>query len=269
MAYGSQCPLARTKVTMRPDQIAVQLYTLRELTAQDLPGTLRAVSAAGYRSVELAGLPPIQAEGLRDLLAAADLQPIASHEPLETLRAGLDGVLDRLAVLDCPRAIVPWLPEAERATTDDIRGLALELNQIAEACSTRGIRLGYHNHAFEFADLGGTTAWAVLLDELSPDVDLELDVYWATYGGRDAVELIRGLDDRLRLLHMKDISSMPNGGDVTPGDGVLPWADIVAAGTDRGVEWYVVEEDNPKDAIAEITRGRSYLEGLGIAEARR
>ena len=41
---------------MRPDQIAVQLYTLRELTAKDLPGTLRAVSAAGYRAVEVAGL---------------------------------------------------------------------------------------------------------------------------------------------------------------------------------------------------------------------
>jgi hypothetical protein len=41
----------------------------------------------------------------------------------------------------------------------------------------------------------------------------------------------------------------------------------VAAGTERQVAWYVVEEDNPGDAIAEITRGREYLEGLTQARA--
>jgi sugar phosphate isomerase/epimerase len=266
MAYGFP-ETQQERVAMRPDQIAVQLYTLRELAGQDLRGTLRAVSAAGYRSVELAGLPAIEAEALRDLLATEGLQPIASHESIESLRAGLDGVLDRLAVLGCPRAIVPWLPEAERASVDGVRRFARELNQIAESCSIRGIRLGYHNHAFEFAAVEGTTVWDVLLDELSADVELELDVYWATHGGRDAVELIRSLDDRLRLLHMKDMASLPSGGDVTPGDGMLPWADIVAAGTDRGVEWYIVEEDNPKDAIAEITRGLRYLQGHATADA--
>lgn len=266
MAYGSQ--EIQRKVAMRPDQIAVQLYTLRELAARDLPGTLRVVSTAGYRSVELAGLPPIETGALRDLLAAEGLKPAASHESLESLRAGLDSVLDRLVALDCPRAIVPWLPETERTTPDGVRRLARELNQIAGASLGRGIRLGYHNHAFEFAPLEGTTVWDVLLDELSADVDLELDVYWATYGARDAVELIRGLDDRLRLLHMKDMASSPNGGDMAPGDGILPWAEIVAAGTERDVEWFVVEEDNPKDAIAEITRGLAFLRTLATTDTR-
>jgi sugar phosphate isomerase/epimerase len=99
---------------MRPDQIAVQLYTLRELASMDLPGTLRAVAAAGYRSVELAGLPTVEPEALRDLLAQSDLRPMGSHEPLDRLRADLGGILDRLTVLGCPRAIVPWLPDASR-----------------------------------------------------------------------------------------------------------------------------------------------------------
>ena len=49
----------------------------------------------------------------------------------------------------------------------------------------RGIRLGYHNHAFEFAPLERTTVWAILLAELPAEVELELDVYWAAVGGRD------------------------------------------------------------------------------------
>lgn len=251
---------------MRPDQIAVQLYTLRAETARDLPGTLRQVSAAGYRAVELAGLPPIDPGELRDLLAADQLRPIASHESLDAIRTDLDGVLDRLTEVGCPLVIVPWLPDAERTDVAGVRRLTAELGEIARACAGRGIRLGYHNHAFEFEPLDGTTIWDVLLDALPSEVELEVDVYWATIGGRDPVEVIRGAGERVRLLHMKDMAPAPDRGDVTPGDGILPWPQIVAAGTQLDVEWYVVEQDNPKDAIAEIARGLTYLQGL--AESR-
>jgi sugar phosphate isomerase/epimerase len=253
---------------MRPDQIAVQLYTLRAETARDLPGTLHKVSAAGYRAVELAGLPPIEPEALRDLLATEQLSPIASHESLESLRGDLDAVLHRMTVAGCPLVIVPWLPDAERMTAAGVRRLATELGEIARACAGRGIRLGYHNHAFEFAPLDGTTVWDVLLDVLPLEIALEVDVYWAAIGGRDPVEVIRAAGERVRLLHMKDMAPGPDRGDVTPGDGTLPWREIVAAGTRLNVEWYVVEEDNPKDAIVEITRGLDYLGGLASTDAR-
>jgi sugar phosphate isomerase/epimerase len=252
---------------MRLDQIAVQLYTLRNLAAQDLPATLRAASAAGYRAVELAGVPPIEAEALRDLLAAHALQPIGSHESLERLRADLDGVLDRMTVLGCPRVIVPWLPEAERTSADGVRRLADELGRIAAVCAGRGIRLGYHNHAFEFEPLDGTTVWSVLIDTLPPDVDLELDVYWAAVAGRDPVDVIRAAGDRVRLLHMKDMAAGPDRKDAATGDGVLPWPEIVAAGTEQGVDWYIVEKDDPTDAIDQVTRGLEYLRGL-VTQAR-
>ena len=252
---------------MRPDQIAVQLYTLRAETARDLPGTLSKVSGAGYRAVELAGLPPIEPERLRDLLATEQLAPIASHESLETLRADLGAVLGRLTTVGCPRVIVPWLPEEERANPVEVRRLAGELSEIARVCAGRGIALGYHNHAFEFEALDGTSVWDVLLDSLTFDIELEIDVYWARIGGRDPVEVIRSAGKRVHLLHMKDVAAGPERGDVTPGDGTLPWPEIVAAGTTAGVEWYVVEEDNPKDAIAEIARGFDFLRGLASAVA--
>jgi sugar phosphate isomerase/epimerase len=252
---------------MRPDQIAVQLYTLRAETARDLPGTLSKVSGAGYRAVELAGLPAIEPERLRDLLRAEQLAPMASHESLETLRADLGGVLDRMTTVGCPRVVVPWLPEVERANAAGVRRLAGELGDIARACAGRGISLGYHNHAFEFEPLDGTTVWDVLLDTLTFDIELEVDVYWAAIAGRDPVEVIRGAGERVRLLHMKDVAAEPERGDVTPGDGTLSWPEIVAAGTAAGVDWFVVEEDNPKDAIAEIARGLDFLRGLASAVA--
>src|SRR5688500_4223028 len=214
---------------MRHDQIALQLYTVRRLAAQDLPGTLRAVAEAGYDAVELAGLPDIPAGDLAGLLGAAGLRVVASHEGVERLRGNLDAVVERLAAVGCPRVIVPWMPEEDRRDTDGVRRFAAELNRFSDALDGHGIRLGYHNHDFEFAPLNGSTVWDVMLPELSPAIELELDVYWAAVGGRDPSAEIRANPDRIRLLHMKDMAAGAEIQDAPVGDGILPFPDLVEA----------------------------------------
>ena len=247
---------------MRHDQIALQLYTVRRLAADDLRGTLGAVAAAGYRAVELAGLPEIPPGELRRLLDEAGLRVVAAHEGIEGLRGDVGTVADRLAEVGCPRVIVPWMPEEDRRSADDVRRFAAELGGFAEAVAERGMRLGYHNHAFEFEPLDGTTVWDVLLAELPPEVELELDVYWAAVGGRDPVAEIQANPERIRLLHMKDMAAGAEPRDAPAGHGTLPFPDIVEAGRSAGVEWFVVEQDEPDDAIDDIERAFSYLDGL-------
>ena len=53
---------------MRRDQISLQLYTVREETARDMPGTLRRISEIGYPAVEFAGFGDLSAEDLRNIL---------------------------------------------------------------------------------------------------------------------------------------------------------------------------------------------------------
>lgn len=247
---------------MRLDQIALQLYTVRKLAAADLAGSLRAVAAAGYRSVELAGLPETAPGALARLLDEAGLQAVASHEGIQLLREDPAAVADRLATVGCPRIIVPWMPEEDRRTVDDVRRFAAELGALARFFADRGIRLGYHNHAFEFAPLEGTTIWDVLLAELPAGVEIELDVYWASVGGRDPVAEIRAIADRVRLLHMKDRAPGPEPRDVPAGEGILAFPQIVEAGRTAGVEWYVVEQDDAHDPLAEIAIAARYLESL-------
>jgi sugar phosphate isomerase/epimerase len=247
---------------MRIDQIALQLYTVRALAAADLPGTLRAVAAAGYRSVELAGLPEIAPAALARLLEEAGLGAVASHEGIQRLREDPVAVADRLAAVGCPRVIVPWMPEEDRRTVDDVRRFAAELGALARSFADRGIRLGYHNHAFEFAPLGGTTTWDVLLAELPAEVEIELDVYWASVGGRDPVAEIRATADCVRLLHMKDRAPGPEPRDTPVGEGILAFPQIVEAGRAAGVEWYVVEQDDARDPLTEIAIAARYLEAL-------
>jgi sugar phosphate isomerase/epimerase len=247
---------------VRTDQLAVQLYTVRESLDTDLPKTLQQVAATGVDAVELAGLPPISTEELRDQLVRAGLRPIASHESLERIEANPDAVIARLQMLGLRRAVVPWLAPERRSSVEAARSTARQLRRIAEYFDVRGMRLGYHNHDFEFEPLEGTTLWQVLLDELPAGVELEIDLYWASIAGHDPVQLIRDLGSRVRLLHMKDMAPTTGREDLAPGDGVLDWPSIVSTATELGVEWYVIEQDNPGDAFVDIARARTFLRGL-------
>lgn len=247
---------------MRHDQIALQLYTVRDLMAEDLPGTLGAVASAGYRAVELAAMPETAPGELSRLLDEAGLQVVASHERIDGLRADLAGVADRLAEVACPRLIVPWIPEEDRGTADDVRLFATELGGFAPRLAERGIGLGYHNHAFEFEPVDGTSVWDILLAELPPEVDLELDVHWVAVGGRDPVAEIEATAGRVRLLHMKDVAAGPEPHDAPAGEGTLPFPEIVEAARKAGVHWYVVEQDDPRDPLDDVTRALRYLQSL-------
>jgi len=252
---------------MRHDQIALQLYTVRRLAAADLPGTLRAVAAAGYRAVEVAGLPDTRPGELSKLLDANGLRAVAAHEGIEAFRADAgdaNAIADRLTTLNCPRVVVPWIPETDRRTPADAHRFAAELGGFARRLAERGIRLGYHNHAFEFEPLDGTTVWDVLLAELPPEVEIELDVYWATVAGRNPVAEIEAAADRVRLLHMKDRAPSPEPRDAPAGEGTLRFPEIIEAARAAGVEWYIVEQDEPQEPLDDIASAFRYLESLAV-----
>ena len=247
---------------MRPDQIALQLYTVRRPLAADLRGTVQAVARAGYRAVEVAGVQPEAMAELAVALSASGLQVAAAHESLENLRADFDAVASRLRQLGTRRVVVPSLPAAHHASADAVRDVARELGALATRLREHGIRLGYHNHDTEFAALDGTTMWELLLAALPPEVDIELDVYWAAFAGRDPVAEIRAASGRVRLLHMKDRAAGPEPRDAPPGEGVLPFPEIVEAGRAAGVEWYIVEQDEPRDPLADVETGLRHLRAL-------
>ena len=247
---------------MRENQIALQLYTVRRPAAEDLAGTLGAVADAGYRNVELAGLPELPADRIAALLGERGLRPIASHVPLDDLRADVNAVAERMATLGCPRVIVPWLPEGDRASLDGARRLAEELAGYRQALAAQDLRLGYHNHAFEFDRLDGSTLWDALLAGLPREFEFEIDVYWAAFAGRDPIAEIDATRGRVKLLHIKDMAREPEPHDAPAGQGSLPFPEIIAAGDAAGVEWYIVEQDEPSDPLADVATSLRYLRSL-------
>jgi sugar phosphate isomerase/epimerase len=238
---------------MRRDQISLQLYTVREETARDMPATLRRISEIGYPAVEFAGFGGLSAGDLRNILDDLGLRASGAHVPYDSWETDPEAVITNMHTLDCAHAILPIVPPEQRGDESTVASLAGSLNRWGELCRKEGVTFSYHNHDFEFAPLSGTTMWDILVRETDPElVYFELDLYWVRYGGADPESLLYNLGDRIPLVHLKDMASGEQRSDLPVGEGTMPWNTLLRAAEGVGVHWYVAEQDNPRDALEDV-----------------
>ncbi|GAA4730666.1 sugar phosphate isomerase/epimerase [Isoptericola chiayiensis] len=142
---------------------------------------------------------------------------------------------------------------------------ALETAEAMNAAGERSVKAGTgkhfgHNHWNEFVlqvtdpATGESMSWweAVVRNTDPRYVAFQVDVYWATDGGADVVELLDEYGDRIDLLHIKDGDlSGPTpafGTQTVVGEGDIDWPSILEAAQGK-VKYYVVEMDGaPTDA---------------------
>ena len=68
------------------ERIGIQLYTVRNQMAEDVPGTLQAIAEIGYDEVEFAGYFEHTPEAVKGFLDAAGLVSPSVHIRLEDIR---------------------------------------------------------------------------------------------------------------------------------------------------------------------------------------
>jgi len=248
---------------MNKNQIALQLYSVRDLAQQDMLGTLRRVGAVGYPAVEFAGYGGVPTAEIRALLDSLGMKTAGVHVPLADLQSNPKQVFADLYTLGCEYAVVPWVGEEYRGSDAGVQQLASTLNDLGALCHAEGLQLAYHNHNFEFAAGEGPTMWDRLTAATDPNlVALELDIYWAAFAGADPLALIDRYASRLALLHLKDMTADATRAYAPVGTGTLPWPEILAAGAAAGVKWYVVEQDKSSDPLADTALSLRNLEQL-------
>lgn len=228
--------------------IGAQMYSMRDRTqtAEGLLEALKGVKAAGYNSCQLSGLGPIPPERVREILDETQMVCGATHLSFERMQGELDQVIAEHRLWGCVYPGVGAMPERYRGSREGFEAFARDCNQIARRFREEGMHFIYHNHAFEFARLeGGVTGYQLLLDQFSPDMQLELDTYWVQAGGMNPLEWIGRVAGRMDVVHFKDMTGGPAGPVMAPvGDGNLNWPEILAACERIGVKWAFVEQDN-------------------------
>lgn len=172
---------------MTKRELAVQLFTLRNETAQDFPGVLQQVAEAGVSGVEFAGFGTHTAAALRTVLDTVGLVAAGAHIGLNQLQTRLDGVIEDIQTLGAHNLACPGIPPAERPTTaDGFRKLAEQLAGYGERCKAAGLQLSYHNHDWEFQRFADAYAIDIMMNATDPELlKLQPDLGWVAYAGVD------------------------------------------------------------------------------------
>lgn len=257
-------PVEKAAAPPLPD-IGIQLYTVRDAIAKDLPGTLKRVADTGYKFVELAdyakgkfyGKDPAEFKKMCDDLGLAIL---SSHTQVEGAGVTLENakvMADDHLKLGVKYCFQPWIVEEMRKTIASYQRMAANWNKIGAVMKERGIQFGYHNHNFEFATVQGKVPYFdVMLAELDKDlVTMELDLFWTTKAGQNPVDIIKKYPGRFQFFHMKDSYgkgpqsfTTDDRSDIAPvGEGVIDFKGILAVKDIAGMKYMVVEQDVSRD----------------------
>jgi sugar phosphate isomerase/epimerase len=240
---------------------AVQLYTLRGL-GDPVAAQVRAVAEAGFDGVEFAGVDTDTAEEVATVLADTGLAAPAAHVGLDRLEADVASARDACGRLGVSTVVVPIVDRGSVADAAGVDATAARLDALADAVPG----LTYHNHEFEFADVGGESVLDRLLGRAG--VRLELDVGWATAAGADPVALLERHAEDVSLLHLKDVALDPTAErgarSVDLGEGDVPLDDCLAAAREADVEWAIFEHDDPETPVESLGSAARWLDSRGL-----
>ncbi len=264
------------------DRIGLQLYSVRTLMKADVAGTLAKVAAIGFKEVEFAGLFDQAPKDVRAMLDKNGLTAPATHVDWATVENKLPETIETARILGHQFIIVPYVGETERKQPDIWKRAADLFNKAGAETLKSGIQFAYHQHGFEFvpsAALGGKLPYDYLLENTDPKlVKMELDICWTVAAEQDPVKYFERFPGRFPLVHVKDwlkdgSPGAPYAGALGPdtkftgqmanvGQGSIDWKRILSNAGKGGVKHYIVEHDNPKSPLEDLTGSFKYLSAL-------
>lgn len=250
----------------RLSSVGIQVFTIRSLFADDPKAALRLIAQSGFDKVEFGGPEYLKMspEDLGLIKSETGLRSPSMHVRLGDAQTELPSLIHYAKALNVEYIVVPSLPKPMRETIDGFKEASAVLNEAGRRVTDAGLRFAYHNHAFEFDDLGGTTGWQILETELDPAyVGWELDFYWLARAQQDIQAMMKRHEGRVWLCHAKDIAA---DGEtiVTPGEGILDFATLFSEGREAGLEHVFMEYDRLEPARFEsvLREGCDHLKSL-------
>ena len=238
-------------------EYGLQMYSLRDITGEDLKGALKKVSEIGYKGVEFAGFFGHPAEEVKGWLQEFGLRVTGTHTSYDLLVNDFDATVAYHKAIGCDTLIVPG---ADISNAKAVEELVNNMNKWQPLLEKEGISLQYHNHHREFLP---NDDGQIPIEELykRTNIKFEIDTYWAFVAKRDPVEIITRMKDRMTHIHLKD----GNGGytGYSLGMGTAPVKAVWERAKELGLYMVVESEGCDPDGVSEVTRCFRYLESLG------
>lgn len=244
------------------DRLSFQLYSARKFPPLDRQ--LATLAELGFRNVEPYGDLLDNADELKAGLLRHGLKAPSTHVSLDRLTSDRAGFVRQAHDLGVTLAVIPAIShEQQPVDAAGWRRLGESLSVLQQALSGEGIRLGWHNHDFEFVRFSdGSVPLDHLLDA-APGLIWEADIGWLQAAGQEPVDWLTKYAGRIPALHVKDAAPAGENADqdgwTDIGAGVIDWGRLTQALQATQAELLVLEHDNPTDFEGFARRSREAI----------
>lgn len=264
----------------------IQLYSIREDMKADPLGTLRKLSAMGYRYVEHAGYRNRLFYGMapaefKKVLADLGMEMPSGHTVLgkehwdDSKKQFTDlwkTTVEDAAIVGQEFVISPSLSPTIRTSMDELKKYMDIFNKSGELCRTFKMKYGYHNHDFEFSEmLEGKSLYDHILERTDPSLVMQqLDIGNLYNGGAKAIDIVKKWPGRFQSMHVKD-EILASGGhekyeSTILGEGIVGVKEVIDLGKKSGgTIHFIVEQESyqGKTPLECVKRDLEIMKGWG------
>lgn len=261
---------------MASKSIGLQLYSLRNIIRSDIKGTMQAVAEIGYKEIEcydynngnIFGIPY---QDFSNMVRDMDMRITSGHYKTGKADTSFKGSLINgweKAVEDAANAgqeymVIASMDIKERGSIDQVKHVCELINKAGEICTKSGVKMGYHNHDYEFSVLDGEIPYDVMLQELDPSIAMELDLYWINFAGKDPLAYFEKYPGRFEQWHVKDMSKSDRKRQADVGTGTIDFKAIFEKAELSGLKHYYIEQENyDVSEMDSIKNGYKYLQNM-------
>jgi sugar phosphate isomerase/epimerase len=257
--------------------IGCQTYPVRKTINTDFAGTMKSLSAGGFKTIELcspfgytefSSLAKYKPQDLRRMLSDYGLACISAHFDTGEL---FDHAEERIAwakefgLTQMATASLGFgtMKKGVPPTVDDVNRVTDLFNTFATKAHNAGIVAVLHNEGFETTSIDGKRVYDMEIERLDPKtVKLQFQVS-TMQNGFDPVDYFTRYPDRYISMHCQDWLVGPDGKakQVPLGKGVVDWKKTFAAAKKARIQNYFVElEQNPALMVQSVP----YLKSLKV-----
>ncbi len=237
--------IAKAKIPNYLSKLGIIANTVSKDMEADYRGTLARLAEIGYTHIE-GGIYGNSAQEYVKLLKDLRLKPFATGSSMAAMKKDPSDIIRKAEQLDSEYIICyyPWKGSAENLTKKDSLEAAENLNALGKKCKDAGFRLAWHNHAWEFKDIGGETIFDCIMQNTDPDLmTTQLDLYWVVKGNADPVNLFNRYPGRFELVHAKDMDNTSERGMTCVGKGIIDFKRILVHAKTAGIRRIIVENE--------------------------
>ena len=257
-------------------EIGLQLYSLRNQMAEDLPKAIQAVDDWGIHAVEGGGnVYGYSVTEFKALLDKHHVQVVSVDTSYEEVRDNPMAVAYKAQFYGARFASFYWIPHdgSKPFSIEKAKEAVDVLNTAGAILKANGVTLQYHPHGYEFFPHEDGTILDFMLNNVT-QAKFQMDVFWIKQGGQDPVDFLQRYPGKFTSLHLKDrqhgTEDTTTGKadvetNVVLGSGDVGIGAVVKEAKRQGIKYFFIEDESSR-VMLQVPQSIRYLMKLNGQE---